>query len=240
MSSGRTADGRVRRPPNAGDPRGPRVRGRALQVQSDGRKCQQGITLEKYERLCDAFWEKQTVSYVATTCAVNRATARKYCERGDPARGLPAIRPRWLASLRKAQKAVDRDRTVALKESIVQLQNLKTSIDLALRPLFMKRGADGQWRPPGPGEDVDDPKALRAFLANWLKDPHDLVDSVGKIMHHESFALGEPDAGIDDVTAQAQRLDELIRSEVREWTYEEKKALLERGERPCFMKPKVI
>ena len=237
MPKGRNPDGSTRHPSADGeahDPTGSNIAGKGVAYQKDGRASKSGISLEKYEELCNAYWESPVVNYVAKKCNVKYATAKKYVEKGDPARNWRPIRDRYRESMRKAEKVTDRDRTVVARESLQQFQNLKSSINLALLPIFMKRDprAEGGWRQPGPGETVEDPVAQAEMLAAWRRNPHDLTATLERIARTELYLLGGADLRIDDMTAQAQRLDELIKASLVPYTDQQIQDMVTKGIRP--------
>ena len=244
MPRGRNADGTFIHPPAAGittDPTGANIAGKGVPRQSDGKASRSGINLEKYEMICDAYWEHQTEQHVANKCAISRATARKYIHKGDPARGMPAIRPRWLKSMVQVQKKMDRTRATVTEEALDQCRNLRMTMNLALMPLFAKRGTDGKFHMPGPGEQADKPKDMEAFLIAWLKDPPAYVAAVDRLARLESFLFGGPDMRVDDMTAQAQRLDELIKASLVPYTDQQIQDMMTKGIRPDMPPaPKVV
>lgn len=65
------------------------------------------ISIDTYNRMYEAWCARQTAAHVMETCHVNRTTADRYIERGDPSRKLPAIRARWERTMQAAQMAED-------------------------------------------------------------------------------------------------------------------------------------
>jgi len=78
-----------------------------VQVQKDGRAVSQGISIEKYNEMAKAYFVEQTALYVVETCNVTPRTAAKYIDRGDPSRGMPAIKTRFQKQLQKTFKQQD-------------------------------------------------------------------------------------------------------------------------------------
>lgn len=65
------------------------------------------ISVDTYNKMYEAWCARQTVQHVMDTTGVNRDTAQRYIERGDPGRKLPAIRARWERTQQNAQMAED-------------------------------------------------------------------------------------------------------------------------------------
>lgn len=66
-----------------------------------------GISIEKYEAICAAWAEKQTLGYVAKIVGVCEPTVKKYVFRGDPARDLEPADARLQRILREARVESD-------------------------------------------------------------------------------------------------------------------------------------
>ncbi len=114
---------------------------RKLKSDAEARKTPKRITgnhrisIEKYNKMVDAFFEVQTAQYMSKVCGVTRRTAKRYIETGDPARGLQPIRLRFESALRQYQKKQDRSWVEARNETIHFVQRVKLEIAVILKAL---------------------------------------------------------------------------------------------------------
>jgi hypothetical protein len=74
------------------------------------------ISVDLYNAMYAAWCERQTVAHVMKACRVNRQTAERYVERGDPKRKLPPLRARWERTQQAAQMAEDYSLVKARRE----------------------------------------------------------------------------------------------------------------------------
>lgn len=129
------------------------------------------ISIEKYNEMVDAFFEVQTVNHVSKVCGVHFQTAKRYIDKGDPTRGLTAIRLRFEAALQTYQKKQDRSWVEARDESIRLVQRTKLEIAKILK-------------------DIDSTK-VKITDIQGLKT---LGDTVDKLTRLEAFCFGEADS----------------------------------------------
>lgn len=151
------------RPPKGKDPKTLPLKG--TQKQGDGRHNSQGISVEKYNEMAEAFWEVQSANHVARTCKVTNATAKKYIEKGDPRRNLPPIRDRWNARVEEVIEEQDETWTDTMRHWAKILKKGRSILEERL----------GQIVP----EDIS---------------PEKLFELMGKMLKDESFVKGGPDS----------------------------------------------
>ncbi len=65
------------------------------------------ISVDTYNKMYEAWCDRQSVQHVMDMALVNRVTATRYLDKGDPERKLPAIRARWERTQQQAQAAED-------------------------------------------------------------------------------------------------------------------------------------
>ncbi len=97
------------------------------------------ISISKYEELWKAYALRPSVSHIAKFCGVAEATATKYCQHGDPSRGMAPLVDRYKALVRKASKEVDAEMAKNYAEMarsvLPRIGNLEALIDQAFRML---------------------------------------------------------------------------------------------------------
>lgn len=169
--------------PKKGETRNPVPKGRQKQRDSK-RPNAQGISVEKYTEMAEAFWQIQSVNHVAKTCKVNMATAKKYIEKGDPKRGLTPIRERFKGEV--AQKIKEQNRTwaQAMTEWAAIIDTGKKKLKERLEQVAPE---------------------------DWSADK--LIDMLDKLVKDESFVLGGPDSRHEIANDPLERLsfEELTR-----------------------------
>lgn len=65
------------------------------------------ITIDTYNAMYDAYMAVQTAAHVAKTCKVDRRTARRYIDKGDPKRNLRPLAERYRNVVTRAQQKQD-------------------------------------------------------------------------------------------------------------------------------------
>jgi len=74
------------------------------------------ISIDTYNAMYDAYMAQQSAAYVAKTAGVDRRTAKRYIERGDPKRNLRPLKQRYQAVIQSAQQKADYDLATARAE----------------------------------------------------------------------------------------------------------------------------
>lgn len=65
------------------------------------------LSIDNYNRAYRAYVDKQSPTHVAKTVGIPKATASRYIEKGDPARGLKPLKDRFQAAMAKEQARED-------------------------------------------------------------------------------------------------------------------------------------
>jgi hypothetical protein len=80
------------------------------------------IPVSLYYEMCKAYMEFQSSRGVAKACSVREATARKYILKGDPRRGLPAIKD-WLMSVRESFDRSQKEEVAEYMKKAIKLND---------------------------------------------------------------------------------------------------------------------
>lgn len=208
--------------PPKGKARNPLPRGTTRQ--KDGRAVSEGITIQKYNELAAAYWTNQSANYVAKTCNVTHATAKKYIEVGDLARGLRSLKSRYDATLQKVQRKEDETWASAMQRFRGPLGVLKGAFIRWAKLIMDNAGA--RLADPNDPNSVSLPGTMDRMVAYLDADPARAINIMHTLMKIDSFTLGGPD----------QR-SEVVDNPYQDWSWEEKMEFLKTGRRPDRLSP---
>jgi len=175
-------------------------------------------SIDKYDRMWEAYQVEQTAHYVSKMTGVSRATARKYIEQGDPKRAMRPLRERWIQVQTTAQQRNDYDLAKARQETMAVARAGLAKVAAAIKAIEIPES--GYKACPHCGGQVPMPKGQ----ANMIK-------MLGKLRDVQSVlwrALGEPDIKAD-VTAR--------RNPMEDWTEAQLREYLTSGRRPDDPRP---
>lgn len=161
------------------------------------------VTTEEYNVMSRAYFEDQSTAHVARAANVSPATATRYIEVGDPSRGMPPIKQRFLDSQRRVQAKLGRSWEVAMREDQKLLLRAKAALMTAVGKL----------------QSVKLPQEITLEQAKMLADVMD------KVIRTESFVLGGPDSRNSTATASEESFEG--------WSDEEVIEYIQSGKRPA-------
>ncbi len=91
------------------------------------RKSSPLISKDVYDQMLRAYFERQSIAYVARVCPVSYTTAKKYVNKGDSRRKLMSLRDRWTLTNDQQRQQEDYD-----------LARMRTEVQTAARAMFRK------------------------------------------------------------------------------------------------------
>lgn len=126
------------------------------------------LSIDKYNEGYAAYLEKPTADHVAAQCGISWHTANKYCEKGDPARGLLPYKARAARAKAAADERADYD-----------LAKARAEFQKAARAAFLK-GA----------------QRIQSFDPSEL-DPNRIPDFLAKLEALIERTMGEADNRVE-------------------------------------------
>lgn len=126
------------------------------------------LSIEKYNEGYAAYLEKPTAEHVASKCGISWKTANRYCEQGDPGRGLIAYKTRAARAKEAADLRADYD-----------LGKARAEFQKAARATFLKAA-----------------QRIQSFNPEEL-DPNRLPDFLDKLERLIERTLGEADNKVE-------------------------------------------
>lgn len=96
------------------------------------------VSLETYQRMWEAYQEKQSVEHVRRRVGISWRTADKYIDKGDPSRGLEGLRDRFARVMQKAQRQEEYGLARARADTLKLIRAYKSKLAQRIKAIDLK------------------------------------------------------------------------------------------------------